>query len=104
MKLVGIEGHVWELSILQSDEHAESENDTTPLNIKNVQAIKNKGWFRGIVRTLANHGVKSKARAIIETTVNGLPHQMSYDIYHNSKGFFCNVQGERVFLEQLVNQ
>jgi len=102
MKLISINGKIWELSILQSDLYADSPNDKTTLEEKNIQAIKNDGWHGGIVRTLSNHGTKSKAIVIIETTVNGLPHQMQYEIYHNSKGFFCKVQGERIFLETLI--
>jgi hypothetical protein len=102
MKLIRINGKIWDLSILWSDDYADSERDKTDHDTKNIQAIKNLGWFNGIVRTLSNHGVKSKATAIIETVVNGLPTQMEYEIYHNSKGFFCNVQGERVFLEKLL--
>ncbi|MCF7811574.1 hypothetical protein K9N50_11365 [bacterium] len=104
MRLVCINGKIWELSILQSDMYVESKNDSTDLITKNRQAIKNLGWHRGIVRTLSNHGVKSKATAIIETEVSGLPHQMTYDVYHNSKGFFCKVQGERIFLNDLIDQ
>jgi hypothetical protein len=102
MKLISINGKIWELSTLWSDDYAESKNDKTSLEDKNIRAIKNEGWFNGIVRTLSAHGVKSKATAIIETTVNDLPHQMNYEIYHNSKGFFCKVQGERIFLETLI--
>lgn len=102
MKLISINGKIWELSVLWSDDYTESDNDETSLEIKNFQAIRNEGWFNGIVRTLSNHRVKSKAIAIIETMVNGLPHQMNYEIYHNSKGFYCNVQGQRVFLEMLI--
>jgi hypothetical protein len=102
MKLIRIEGKIWELSILWDDKYAESENDESTLHEKNMRAIQGKGWFRGIVRVLAGNAVKSKAMAVIETTVNGLPHQMSYEIYHNSKGFFCKVQKQRVFLNDLV--
>jgi hypothetical protein len=102
IKLISINGKIWELSVLWSDDYAESDNDATSLRDKNHQTIKNMGWFNGIVRTLSNHGVKSKATAVIETIVNGLPHQMNYEIYHNSKGFFCKVQGDRVFLETLI--
>lgn len=102
MKLVSINGKIWELSILQSDDYAESKNDKTTLDEKNILSIQNEGWHSGVVRTIASHGVKSKATAIIETTVNGLPHQMKYEIYHNSKGFFCQVQGQRIFLAELI--
>lgn len=102
MKLIKIEGNIWELSTLQSDEYSNSENDKTTLEEKNIKAIKNQGWFRGIVRTIANHGVKSKAKAIVEVIVNGLPTQIEYEIYHNSKGFFCKIQGSRVFLVDII--
>jgi len=102
MKLVKICGNIWELTTLQSEEYAMSDNDDTTLERKNSQAIKGHGWHRGIVRVLANRGVKSRATAIIETEVNGLPQQINYDIYHNSKGFFCKVQKQRIFLIDLL--
>lgn len=102
MRLIKIEGKIWELTTLQDTTYAESPEDETSLYLKNTLAIQNLGWFRGIVRTLSNRGVKSLATAIIETTSNGLPIQNRYDIYHNSKGFFCKVKGSRVFLEDLL--
>ena len=102
MKLISIEGKIWELTILQSDTYA--DHAEVSLEDKNFQAIMNLGWMRGIVRTLANHGVKSKAFAVIEIVVNGLPHQMRYDIYHDRKGFFCRVQGAKVYLETLIEK
>lgn len=102
VKLIKIEGKIWELSILSSDKYAESENDDTSLDEKNTRAINGLGWFRGIVHVMAKNQVKSKAHAVIETIVSGHPHQMSYDIYHNSKGFFCKVQGERIFLKDII--
>lgn len=102
MKLIRVEGKIWELSILWDNRYAESDGDETPLEQKNLRAIQGLGWHRGIVRILSGNAVKSKAKAVIETTVNGLPHQMSYDIYHNSKGFFCKVQKERVFLKDIL--
>lgn len=102
MKLIRIDGKIWELSILWDDKYADNEKDETSLMQKNIRAIQGLGWYKGIVRVLSGNAVKSKATAVIETTVNGLPHQMSYDIYHNSKGFFCKVQRERVFLSDII--
>ena len=102
MKLIKINGKIWELSVLWDDKYAESENDEIDLDEKNIRVIQGLGWFKGIVRVLSRNGVKSKATAIIETTVNGLPGQMEYEIYHNSKGFFCKVQKERIFLKNIV--
>jgi hypothetical protein len=99
MKLIKLNGRIWELSTLQNDKYAADE---TSLDEANIYAIKGISWHRNIVRPLANHNVRSKATAIIETSVNGLPQQIEYEIYHNSKGFFCNVQGQRVFLEDLL--
>ena len=103
MKLIKVDGKIWELSVLSDDRYAESDKDDTTLEEKNIRTIKGLGWFRGIVTVLSGNGVKSKAKAVIETKVNGLPHQITYDIYHNSKGFYCNVQKERIFLRDIVN-
>jgi len=102
MKLIKIEGKIWELSCLQNDRYA--ENTEISIDEANVMAIKGHDWLRGIVRVIAKNGIKSKANAVIETTVNELPQQMVYEIYHNSKGFFCKVQGKRVFLKELVEE
>ena len=102
MKLIKINGKVWELSCLWSDEYAETSKIT--IDEANIMAINGLGWGSGVVRVLANNGIKSKAMAVIETTVNGLPCQLNYEIYHNTKGFFCKVQGERVFLKDLTRQ
>jgi hypothetical protein len=104
MKLIKINGRIWELTILQSEEYVDSEKDDTELNVKNSCAIQGLGWFRGIVRVLSGNKVKSKATAVIETTVSGLPHQMTYEVYHNSKGFYCIVQRERIFLKDLIEE
>jgi hypothetical protein len=101
MKLIKIKGKIWELSCLQSDEYA--VNDEITITEANFKTIQGQGWYRGIVRVLSSNGVKSKATAVIETTVNGLPSQMNYEIYHNSKGFFCKVQGKRIFLKDLIS-
>lgn len=103
MKLVEIQGKIWELTCLWDDRFADSLNDKTPLPEKNLRTIQGRGWHSGVVRVLAKHAVKSKALAIIETDVNGLPHQLSYEIYHSSKGFYCNVQGIRVYLAGLID-
>jgi hypothetical protein len=100
MKLIKIEGKIWELTCLQDDKYAESDEVST--DEANRCAIRGIGWRRGIARPLSNNGVKSKATAIIETIVNGLPQQIRYEIYHNSKGFFCNIRGSRVFLIYLI--
>lgn len=102
MKLIKIEGNIWELTCLQNHKYVSSTYDNTPLEIKNEQTIKNLGWFRGIIQTIANHGIKSKAIAIIEIDVNGLPTQNRYEIYHNSKGFYCKIQKKRIFLIDLI--
>jgi len=101
MKLVRIDGKIWELSCLQSDKYAGSKEIS--IEEANIRTIDGLGWHSGAVRVLANNGVKSKAIAVIETIVSDLPCQMSYDIYHNSKGFFCNVQGNRIFLKNLLH-
>ena len=101
MKLIRIKGKIWELSCLQSDKYA--VNDEVTITEANFKTIQGQGWYRGIVRVLSNNCIKSKAIAVIETIVSGLPHQMNYEIYHNSKGFFCKVQGNRVFLKDLIN-
>ena len=90
MKLIRIEGKIWELTCLQDDKYA--ENEVVSIEEANIYVIRGLDWFNNVNRPLSNHGVKSKAVAVIETTVNGLPHQIEYEIYHNSKGFFCIVQ------------
>lgn len=102
MKLISINGKIWELSTLESDKYADSPQDKTPLEQKNISAIQGCSWFNNIVRPLSSHQVKSKAHAIIEIIVSGLPQQHTYDIYHNSKGFYCIVQKQRVFLLDLL--
>ena len=101
MKLIRIEGKIWELTCLQDDRYAVNEH--VSIADANLHVIRGKSWFNNINRTLSNHGVKSKAIAVIEAKVNGLPQQIRYEIYHNSKGFFCNVQGQRIFLETLLD-
>ena len=100
-KLIKIEGKIWELSCLQSDKYAVSKEIS--IEEANIRTIDGLGWHSGVVRVLANNGVKSKAMAVIETIVSDLPCQMTYEIYHNSRGFFCKVQGNRVFLKDLLH-
>lgn len=56
-----------------------------------------------IARVLKGYGVRSEAKAIIELR-DGLPQQLEYEIYLNTKGFYANVRGERVFLLDIMEE
>lgn len=100
MKLIEIRGKIWELTVLQSYPYTIDKNSVTQENIHSM--IRGDTFRNGIGRTLASNGVKSRATAIIELTVNKLPQQYEYDKYHNSKGFFCKVKNKRVYLKELI--
>jgi hypothetical protein len=103
MKLIRIEGKLWELT-RQADTYGDQfDKPEMPLDVANHRCIfgQNIEW-RGLGRLLAGNGVRPKALAIIEIEARGLPAQQSYVIYHASKGFFCKVQGERVYLHDIA--
>jgi hypothetical protein len=106
MKLVKIEGCIWELTTLGDGAYAKPEdvNDGDSVEDANMRAIHGFGWNRGLAVPLAKHQVKSTAKAVLEIIVSGLPRQQVYDIYHGPKGYFCKVQGQRVFLHDLVDR
>lgn len=100
VKLIRIEGDIWELSCLQRSYENRSQRHFNR-DVANIRVI-NGTDISDVIRVLQGFAVRSKAMAIIETTVRGLPTQMNYDIYLNSKGFFCKVQGKRVFLKDII--
>ena len=101
MELISVNGNIWELSCLQRDYSNNGRNISQEQ--ANLKVIAGKD-ISDTTRVLANNSVRSLAFATIQTTVRGLPTQMNYDIYLNSKGFFCKVQGNRVFLKDLLNK
>ena len=102
MRLVKIEGNIWLLT-RQWDGPFGEPFDTNGID-QNERAIRGLdiGW-RGGGRLLAKNGVRSLAHAIIEIQ-SPLPQQNEYTIYHCSKGFYCNVQGVKVYLIDLLEK
>lgn len=103
MKLIRIDGKLWELT-RQADIYGNQlEKTEMPLETANQRCIFGQDIeWRGLGRLLSANGVRSRATAIIEIETRGLPAQQSYVIYHGSKGFFCKVQGERVYLRDIA--
>lgn len=99
MRLISVNGNIWELSCLQRAYATNGRN--MPQAEANRRVIQGKD-ISDITRTLSGFGVRSEATAIIETIVHELPHQMEYDIYLNSKGFFCKVQNQRIFIKDIM--
>lgn len=101
MKLVKIDGNIWELSCLQREYSRTNRN--IPVEEANNRVIDGSD-ISDVTRVLSGYGVRSEATATIETIVHGLPHQMQYVIYLNSKGFYCKVQNQRIFLKDIKEQ
>ncbi|MAR55719.1 MAG: hypothetical protein CMM93_00905 [Rickettsiales bacterium] len=99
MKLITIVGQLWELTILQNTYNKTDRILDDKLN-KNIVSG---GFGTDTIRVKAGD-VRSKAKAIIETTVHGLPTHIAYDIYKSSRGFYCNVQRERVYLKDIYDE
>ena len=99
MRLIKIEGNLWELTTLQSSPYDKTIGYENEVN----EAILSGryGCNRGCIRFLSANNVRSLAVAIIELNTNGLPFQEAYTVYHNSKGFYCIVQRQRVFLKDM---
>lgn len=103
IRLIKIDGKIWELSILW-EPHGWDKTDEMSLDSQNYNAILGRDIKpRGLGRVLSNNTVVSKARAIVEISINGLPSQNIYAIYHSSKGFYCNIQKRRVYLKDLIS-
>lgn len=103
MKLILINGNLWELTTLQQEPYGTLYDTGLSREELNNRCIKGLDLsYSGICRQLSNNQVRSTATAIIEIIVNGLPSQEYYTIFHNSKGFFCKVQGQRVFLKDIL--
>lgn len=104
MKLVSIIGDIWLMTRQQDGCFGQTfsppEMDKQTQNIRAIRG-ENIEW-RGGGRLIANNGVRSLAKAVIEINVRGLPQQNTYTIYHDKKGFFCKVQGTRVNLVDLM--
>jgi hypothetical protein len=98
-RLVKIVGNLWELTILQITPYDKTDGHEEEINKAIIMGYD--GCNRGCIRFLAKNGVRSKADAIIEILVNGLPQQKYYAVYHNSKGFYSKVQGKIVYLKDL---
>lgn len=100
MKLIKIEGKIYDLTILWNPVY----ESRLSLDEQNLRAIKGNDIVTyGIGRLLRPGVVKSKATAIIEIKVNDFPRQELYEIYYTKKGFYCNVQGNRVYLKDIIN-
>lgn len=94
MVIIDIIGNVWELSVLQKQYSENIRN----IDQKTANARIVKGLDISDVTRVIRGDPRSNATAIIETKVNNLPAQQEYVIYYNKKGFYCKVQGQRVFL------
>lgn len=100
MKLIAINGKLWELTALQCG-YGQVENSTDAIQQINTAVLEGRSLHRGRLRPHRKGVVRSKASAIIEITVNNLLSQREYVIYHCSKGFYCVVRGSRVYLDVL---
>jgi len=100
MKLMYIAGSIWELSILESDElvsHCSFAQEQ-----KNEFSIKKENWG-SMVKCLPNNIVRSKAYAAMELDKEGINVDVFLPIYHSDKGFYCDVEGEIVYLKDLID-
>ena len=101
MRLIRIDGEIWKMSCLQKAYSKNGRN--VALDVANEKIIRGED-ISDVTRILSGNAVRSEASAIIEIIVCGLPQQKNYDIYHGTKGFFCKVQGSRVYLRDLVDE
>ena len=103
MKLIKINGKIWELSKLWYESTVMLEKSIFTEEEKNRRAVQHGALDdRGSNRMLAKGVVKANGNAVIEIMVSGYPAQQPYDIYYGSKGYYCNVRGRRVYLEDLL--
>lgn len=101
MRLISIEGQLWQLSLLQASSESWIEGHEQEIN--EALLARRSSCHRGII-TFKQGDLRVNAKAIIEIVVHGLPHRHSYEVYYNKKGHYCMVQKERVFLNELPNQ
>ncbi len=98
MRLLSVDGRLWELTLLQasSDRWVKGHEE----EINNAFMAQRNGCCRGIIR-FKKGDMRAMAMATIEIVVHGLPHQHQYEVYYCKKGHYCIVQKERVFLHEL---
>lgn len=101
MRLLKINGDLWNLSLLQAS--SEKWADHVPEEANDALIRGRSSCYRGIIRFKAGD-LRAKATALIEIIVHGFPHQHQYEIYYNKKGFYCIVQKQRIFLKDILEQ
>jgi hypothetical protein len=100
MRLIEIQGNICELTNLQASPYDKVTSDNIA-EINEAAVSGCEGCCRGGIRFLADGKIRSKAIAIVEIKVRGLPHNHKYVIYHDKKGFYSIIQRGKVYLKDI---
>lgn len=114
MKLVRINGLLSDLTMFDSF-YEKTKIPEEDFHIVNEAILKNKSgvgnpnfdrskgldhtWYR--ISFMRPGVVKSKAHAVINIGSDDYKRYEIYDIYYSTKGFYCNVRKERIYLNNL---
>ena len=103
MRLVSLNGKLWRIQRTWGGYNRDPQRtDHDKFNLDILRGSD--GCDSGCFRLLAPGVVKADAYAEIEILVNGLARVEAYDIYYSKKGYYCQVQGKRIYLHELLDR
>lgn len=100
MKIVKIEGNLWELTPFQdiyddTDGYDNKDRVNTFLIKQGCETIKG---IQGYLRTYADYKVRSKAQVIIQVREHEF---YTYTVYYGKNGFYVLIKNKKYFLKDL---
>jgi hypothetical protein len=96
-----IEGNLWDLTVLQN-QYCDKDVINKISHERLINSLLENKDPSSIVRVLSNNKVRSKATAFINIQVGLAKQTNPYTIYHDKKGFYCDVQSKKYYLKEIL--
>jgi hypothetical protein len=95
MKIVKIEGNLWELTPFQ-----DIYDDVEGENFKNINLflIKDKISAISFLRTYADYKIRSKAKVVVQVREHEF---YIYTVYYGKNGFYVLIKNKKYFLKDM---